>query len=46
MQKTILLPLSLSFLQCHKDNKASPEPETIYNYIQESIKPFEVKTNS
>lgn len=38
----------MAFLQCHKDDKPSADQtlETEYRYIQESIKPFEVKTNS
>ena len=44
----LLLLLCLTFLACHKDKQPAPDntPKTQYNYIQLSIKPFEVKTNS
>ena len=44
----IILFFCSTFIQCHKDDKpsADPTPQTEYHYIQESIKPFEVKTNS
>ena len=49
MKNPILLVLfSLAFVKCHKDEKpaATDTPETVYHYIEQSIKPFEVKTNS
>ena len=44
----LLLFFCLTFLECHKKAQPStnPTPETGYHYIEESIKPFEVKTNS
>ena len=50
MKNPILLILlfSLAFVECHKGEKSSttPTPETVYHYIDQSIKPFEVKANS
>ncbi len=50
MKNSILLIFlfCLTFYACHKDKQptADTTPETKYFYIQQSIKPFEVKANS
>lgn len=44
----LLLFFCLAFLECHKKEQPTPDPTSVveYRYIQESMKPFEVKTNS